>query len=164
VRAYLPVTLTSLARVIEAGQLEGPDLTGYGVTPSLREWYAEGDTEELEYVALSHAARASLRLLAVDADAPRRRVVLAADVPDGDVHALHGADAAAVLIATAVPLRYVVSAHVDDVEAATDVAAAVAALDAADAGDDNAQFIIDSVEDHELQWFAAQEFASLVQT
>jgi len=43
------------------------------VTPTLREWYAEGDAEELEYAALMAAARASLRLLAHASDAPPRR-------------------------------------------------------------------------------------------
>ena len=35
-------------------------MTAYAVTPALREWYAEGDAEELEYAALQEAARASL--------------------------------------------------------------------------------------------------------
>ena len=45
---------------------------------------AIGDEEELEYVALTHAARASLRLLHSDPSAPHRRVVLAAEVNTGD--------------------------------------------------------------------------------
>ncbi len=53
------------------------------MTPALREWYLSDDIEELEYAALNRAALASLRLLAVHPDAPRRRVVVAVDVPDG---------------------------------------------------------------------------------
>jgi hypothetical protein len=39
----------------------------------------------------------------------------------------------------------------------------VAALPAADAGDEDAQFVVDAVEDHELGWFAAQEIGPLVE-
>ena len=50
------------------------------MTPGLREWYAEGDEEELEYVAFTRAAQDALRLLRHDPAAPRRRVVVSADV------------------------------------------------------------------------------------
>src|SRR3954453_20095679 len=68
---------------LAAGQ--APPGTGHAVTPALRESYREGDEEEMEYVAQLDAARAALVLLADDTDAPRRRVVLATDVPDLDV-------------------------------------------------------------------------------
>ncbi|MFC9292460.1 DUF6912 family protein, partial [Streptomyces sp. NPDC057052] len=45
-----------------------------------------------------------------------------------------------------------------------DVTAAVAALPAADAGDDDAQFVVDGAEDHELLWFAVQEIPNLVES
>ncbi len=38
-----------------------------------------------------------------------------------------------------------------------EIAAAVAALAAADSGDDDAQFAVDSAEGHELLWYATQE-------
>ena len=84
-RVYLPTTLTALACLLHTGAIEPAPVRGFAVTPALREWYATGDLEELEYVAMAHAARASLRLLADDPQAPRRRVVLAADVPDEEV-------------------------------------------------------------------------------
>ena len=62
-----------------------PPVRGFAVTPALREWYSSGDKEELEYVALLHAARASLRMLQDDPAAPARRVVLAAELPDEQV-------------------------------------------------------------------------------
>ncbi|MFD0887998.1 DUF6912 family protein, partial [Streptosporangium algeriense] len=93
-RVYLPCTLPALARVATVGELGPAPLTGYAVTPALVEWYASGDTEELEYVALTEAARASLRMIAEDrADGlkvPARRVVIAAEVPDDEVNG--GAD------------------------------------------------------------------------
>jgi hypothetical protein len=141
-------------------------MIGYAVTPSLREWYAEGDLEELEYVALTHAARASLRLLADESSGTPRRVVLAVDVPENRARPEADTDVAAVLLDGEVEFAAVVSAHVDgpdDDDAAADVQAAVQALAAADAGDDDARFVVDSVDDHELQWFAAQEIALLLQ-
>jgi hypothetical protein len=52
--------------------------------------------------------------------------------------------------------------HVDSGEAEPDVSAAADALGAADAGDDDAQFVVDGAEDHELLWFATQEIPNLV--
>ncbi|HLK00087.1 MAG TPA: hypothetical protein VKU39_09295, partial [Streptosporangiaceae bacterium] len=77
-RVYLPSTLPGLAALLRTGQI--PAGPAFVVTPVLREAYASGDQEELEYAALLLAARASLRLLAADSDAPPRRVVLAAEV------------------------------------------------------------------------------------
>jgi Family of unknown function (DUF6912) len=166
VRVYLPTTEALLATrlsapgapdggvaIADAGQL------AFAVTPALREWYREGDLEELEYVAMTHAAKASLRLLATRADGSDRprRVVLAADVADGDARPQPDVDMAAVRLDTAVPLDAIVSAHVDDPGAAPEVAAALAALDSADAGDGDAAFLLDGLDDHELQWYAASE-------
>ncbi|MFD9072633.1 DUF6912 family protein, partial [Streptomyces lasiicapitis] len=50
--------------------------------------------------------------------------------------------------------------HSDDAEA--DVTAAADALGAADQGDDDAQFVVDGAEDHELLWYATQEIPNLV--
>jgi hypothetical protein len=52
--------------------------------------------------------------------------------------------------------------HVDAPEAETDVAAAAEALGAADVGDDDARFVVDGAEDHELLWFGLQEVPGLV--
>jgi hypothetical protein len=164
VRVYLPVTLTRLARAHKSGRIDFA--VAFAVTPALREWYAEGDLDELEYIALTHAARASLRLLADETGEPptrdRRRVVLAADVPDLRTHPDPDTDVAAVRVDGSVEWPAIVSAHVDDVDAAGDVLAAVRVLDAADAGDDDARFIVESVDDHQLQWFATQEIAHLI--
>ncbi len=43
-----------------------------------------------------------------------------------------------------------------------DVAAAAAALGAADLGDDDARFTVDGAEDHELLWFGVQEIPQLI--
>ncbi len=160
-RVYLPATLPALAELLRAGEIGPPPVRGFAVTPSLREWYASGDLEELEYVALTHAARASLRLLLGEPDAPRRRVVLAADVPEAQVHAGGFDEPAAVEISGRIPVQRVVSGHIDALVAAPDIQAAVAALPAADKGDEDARFAVDSAEGHELLWYATQELAHL---
>lgn len=160
-RVYLPASLPRLGAALSAGSVDAD--VAYAVTPALREWYVEGDLEELEYAATSAAARASLRLLAGDDGAPPRRVVLAADVPDGSARPAPEVDRAAVRLGAPVPFTKVVSAHVDDHVAEGDVRAALGLLAAADAGDEDARFVVDGVEDHELAWFAAQEINALVE-
>jgi hypothetical protein len=166
-RVYVPLTLPGLAEAYKTGELGAGPLTAYAVTPALREWYLSDDIEELEYAALNRAALASLRLLAADAGAARRRVVVAVDVPDGTAFADpdRGLDPAAlgeVRVTGTVPLAKAAAVHVDLDDAEADVAAAAEALEAADRGDDDAQFVVDGAEDHELLWYATQEIPNLV--
>ncbi|HXJ28766.1 MAG TPA: hypothetical protein VNH17_23870, partial [Streptosporangiaceae bacterium] len=70
-------------------------------------------------------------------------------------------EAAAVLVGAAIPLADIVSGYVDELAAVSDVAAAVDAISAADAGDDDASFTVDSAEAHELAWYATQELEYL---
>jgi hypothetical protein len=151
-----------VAALLRGGQLDATPVRGYAVTPALREWYASGDIEELEYVAMTHAARESLRLLAADPAAPRLRVVLAAEVADDLVAARSDFDDPGLVeITGTVQLRDVQSGHVDAGGAAGEIAAAVAALAAADRGDDDARFVVDGAEGHELLWYATQELGEL---
>jgi len=135
----------------------------HAVTAAVREWYVEGDLEELEYVALTEAAEASLRRLADDPDVPRRRVVVAADVEDDAVRDV--ADdryRSAVLVSADVPVAAVASVHVDEDVAERAVAEAIIALPAADAGDDDARFTLDEAEATELLWYDVSELGDLV--
>lgn len=161
-RVYLPGTVPTLRVLLETGRLPSP-LTGFAVTPALREWYASGDTEELEYAALTDAARASLRLLDADPVAPRRRVVIVADADDGDTALLAELDRSAVRVAAPVPLGRVDAVHVDGEQAEPDVRAAAAAILEAELGSDDAQFIVDGAEGHELGWYAVQELRPLLE-
>ncbi|GAA3827404.1 hypothetical protein GCM10022403_070890 [Streptomyces coacervatus] len=166
-RVYVPLTLSGLAEAYKTGELGAGPLAAYAVTPALREWYLSDDIEELEYAALNRAALASLRLLAADPGAVRRRVVVAVDVPDGAAAADpdRGLDPAAlgeVRVTGTVALAKAAAVHVDLDDAAQDVAAAAEALEAADRGDDDAQFVVDGAEDHELLWYATQEIPNLV--
>jgi uncharacterized protein DUF6912 len=162
-RVYLPTTLADLSSVLVAGEFGPAPVLGFAVTPGLREWYSSGDLEELEYAAMMEAARASLRLLHSDVNAPRRRVVLAAEVPELDVLIRNGLDKPGkVELMLPVQLADVVAGHVDDVEAMADIDAAAAALPAADAGDSDARFVVDGAEGHELLWYATQELIYLI--
>ena len=161
-RVYLPATTSVLRTLVDDGRLTGP-LTGFAVTPALRGFYALSDAgadeEELEYAALLAAARASLRLIDVDPSAARRRVVLAADAPDTAVTELDDPDTdrGAVRVVGDVALAHVASAHVDGADAEDDVRAAVNVVLEADLGSDDAQFVVDQAEGHELAWYATQE-------
>jgi len=163
---YLPATTTVLRTLVDEGRLPGPH-TAFAVTPGLREFYAvsdaEADTEELEYAALLTAARASLRLLDIDPLAARRRVVLAVDVPDDAVEIKDDpardpdADRGTVRVLADIGVRDVASAHIDGADAEDDVRAAVDVVLEADLGSDDAQFVVDQAEGHELAWYATQE-------
>ncbi|MFF7985540.1 DUF6912 family protein [Streptomyces sp. NPDC007901] len=166
-RVYVPLTLPGLAEAHKTGELGTGPFVAYAVTPALREWYLSDDMEELEYAALSRAALASLRLLAAEPGAARRRVVVAVDVPDGTAAADpdRGLDPAAlgeVRVTGTVALAKAAAVHVDSDDAEEDVTAAAGALAAADGGDDDAQFVVDGAEDHELLWYATQEIPNLM--
>jgi len=163
-RIYLPATVTML-REISADSSVGPaPLTAFAVTPALREWYLDDDEEVLEYTAFTQAARAALRLLDGDPLAPRRRVVLSADVPDRDVTLHPDLDRAVVRSTVPIPLDRLASVHVDGAEAEADVAAAAKVIMEADLGDEDAQFTVDGTDDHELEWYGVQELPDLLES
>src|SRR5438105_12760646 len=144
-RIYVAATLPLLARAKASGLVTDGPTTSYAVTPRLREWYFEGDLEELEYAALSAAARASLTLLAADPEALRRRVVLAADVPEAWVRPVLEGDrrtTAQVSVSQPVPWSSLASLHVDGHEAEALIAAAADAEASAAGGNLDAQFAV----------------------
>jgi hypothetical protein len=161
VRVYLPATIDTLRGLLESGEVGPPPLRAFAVTPALREWYVDDDIEALEYAALLDAARASLRLLDLDAKAPRRRVVIAADA---DAYALRpDLERSAVELTTPVPMALVAAVHVDGPDAEPTIAAAVEAVLEADLGSEDAQFVVDEAEGHELAWYANQEIGPLLE-
>ncbi len=161
-RVYLPATTSVLRNLVDEGVLHGPH-TAFAVTPQLRQFYelseADADTEELEYAALLAAARASLRLIDIDPTSARRRVVVAADVPDAQVSPIDDVDTdrGAATVEGDIRVRDVASAHIDGSEAEDDVRAAVNVVLEADLGSEDAQFVVDQAEGHELAWYATQE-------
>jgi len=165
-RVYVPATWPMLRTLARNGVFEPIGGTAFALTPRLRESYTSGDEEELEYAALNEAARASLRLLSVEfglgEDAtPARRVVVSADLDD--VRLRPDLDDGAVRIVGGVPLEKVAAVHVDIEAAEYAVRQAAAAVDAADMGDLDAEFLVGEAEDHELAWYDPSEVASLVE-
>ncbi len=164
-RVYVPATWPMLRAMVRSGILEPIGGTAFALTPKLRESYTGGDEEELEYAALTEAARASLRLLSVELglgeDAtPARRVVVAADL--GDVTLRPDLDDGAVRISGGVPMEKIAAVHIDTEEAAYAVRQAAAAVDAADMGDLDAEFLVGEAEDQELAWYDPSEVAYLL--
>ena len=152
-----------LQRLVADGSLRAVNGTAFAVTPTLREAYAEGDDDELAEVALRDAALASLRLLASEgsSDMPPRRVVLVADV--ADVTARPDLDDAVVRLSSPITLDQVIAAYVDNADAEPAVRPAIEAVDAADLGDEDAEFVVGDAQDHDLAWYAAQELPFLLE-
>lgn len=160
VRVYVPATVPMLTLLRTAGL---PAASAHAVTPALREWYAEGDEEELEYVAFTRAAQDALQLLQADDAAPRRRVVVSADLPvatpgpgDADL------GSSAVELAGPVPVGAVAAIHVDGADAVQAITAAARVVTEALGGDPDAQFTVDGAEDHELEWYDITELDQLL--
>lgn len=162
-RIYLPGTWPMLRKLVKSGKFDPIGGTAFALTPRLRESYVSGDDEELEYAAMSEAARASLRLLAVELglgeEVPARRVVIAADM---DATLRPDLDDGAVRITGSVPMSAIAAVHVDDEEAGHAVREAAGVVDKADLGDLDAEFLVGEAEDHELAWYSPEEVAFLV--
>ncbi len=190
-RVYVPATVRMLRELVDHGELLPVNGTAFALTPALRESYTSGTTEELEYAALTEAARASLRLLAAERDTdggdtgegdtgggdadgvpadpdraaggknPPRRVVISAD-PE-DVTLRPDLDHAVVRLSGPVPLDTVAAVHVDTSDAESAVLAAAPVIDDADLGDEDAELALGDAEDHELAWYAPQELPFLLE-
>ena len=165
-RVYLAATTGLLRGLLESGVLEADadhPRTGFAVTPAVRAHYIDDDDEELEYAAMRHAARGSLRLIDSDPSADRRRVVVAAEVPESAVTVRDDLEQGAVRVDAAVPMSAVAAVHVDDADAELTVAAAAAVMIEADLGDPAAQERVDDAEGYELSWYANQEIGALLE-
>jgi len=162
-RVYIPTTLAVLQQLVADGSMRPMSGTAFAVTPTLRESYAEGDDDELAEVALREAAMASLRLLAAagtDGLPPRRAVVVAevdGATPRPDL------DDAVVRLGGPVDVADVIAAYVDNVGAEEAVTAAVAVIDEADLGDEDAELTVGDAQDHALAWYATQELPFLLE-
>ncbi|CAJ1584791.1 DUF6912 family protein [[Mycobacterium] wendilense] len=179
-RVYIPATLGMLRQLVSEGELFPVSGTAFAVTPTLREAYAEGDDDELAEVALGEAARASVRLLAAESSAddgadgaataaeptdaerslPLRRAVLVADIEPVTVRP--DLDDAVVRVGAPCRIDAVVAAYVDNAAAEPAVRAAMAVIDEADLGDEDAELTVGDALDHDLAWYATQELPFLL--
>ena len=165
-RVYIPATWPMLRKLAKDGRFDPVGGTAFALTPRLRESYVSGDEEELEYAAMNEAARASLRLLAVEfglgeESTPARRAVVAADLDD--VTLRPDLDDGAVRLRGSVPVEAIAAVHVDTADAEYAVRQAAGAVDAADLGDLDAEFLVGEAEDHELAWYDPDEVGFLVE-
>ncbi len=149
VRIYLPATLLDVDAASERPTVAAR--RAHAVTTALRELFPEEEDEGLEYAAQLAAADDSLELVGADADAPRLRVVLSADVDAGAVTPLDDEVPSAVEVTTPVPWSAVVCAHVDEPEAAADVAEALT-------GDEEA---VERLDERDLLWYDATELDAI---
>jgi hypothetical protein len=162
VRVYVPATLAMLQRLVADRLMHAINGTAFAVTPTLREAYAHGDDDELAEVALRDAALASLRLLAGEGASgmPPRRAVVVAEVADAS--ARPDLDDAVVRLSGPIGYDDVIAAYVDNADAEPVVTPAIEAVDAADLGDEDAEFIVGDAQDHDLAWYAPQELPFLL--
>ena len=145
-RIYVPATLAEL----DTRQALAPRLV-HAVTSALRAALPDEDEEGLEFAAQLLAADDSLERLE-GSPAPRRRVVVAADVPEAVVEAVDDPHAPSVVrLTTPVAWEDVACAHVDEPAAADDVAAALAGDEAA----------AERLADRDLLWYDVSELERL---
>ena len=145
-RIYLPSTLLEL----DSRHGLAPRLV-HAVTPALRAALPDEDEEGLEYAAQLLAADDSLELLEVQAGA-RRRVVVAADVPEAVVESVDDAHAPSVVrLTSTVGWDDVACAHLDEPAAEADVLAAIG-------GDDGA---MERLAERDMLWYDASELSRL---
>ncbi len=159
-RVYIPATLAMLERFVADGSMQPLSGTAFAVTPALRESYAEGDDEELAEVAIDEAALASLRLLAAEGAARPRRAVL---IAEAEATVRPDLDDAVVRIDGPVGMDQVVAAYVDNADAEPAVTAAVAVIDDADLGDEDAELTVGDAQDHALAWYDRGELPFLIE-
>lgn len=150
-RVYVPATLHTVAELVERRVVGPAPVAAFAVTAAVRAAAPGADPDELAEDAMATAADDALGLLAADPAPPRRRVVIAADVPDPMVEETDPATGA-VLVRAEIAMAAVASVHVDDVDAEADVSVAVSAWPAAS----------DAADGHALLWYATQELADLV--
>jgi hypothetical protein len=157
-RIYLPATMSGLRAALDVGRIPVLSGVGFAVTESLRLEYPDWSEEDLEYLAMQDASRASLRLLAAAGpDEPALRVVIAAEVDGAVVTPRPEADRAVVAVRGDVDWTLVAAVHIDGADAGSAVREAASVIDAADFGDHDAEFALGSAEDFELAWYAPGE-------
>jgi hypothetical protein len=112
-RIYLPLTAAGLRALAKSRETGPAPASAYAVTARLeRANSADLAEEELEHAAFSEAAEAAL---ALQGNEVGKRVIAAADVDPGTVEPDGSReDASAVTVSEPVPLRRIVSFHVDE--------------------------------------------------
>lgn len=166
VRVFLPATFSMLAELEETGQLTARSGWGFALTPALREFYTEGDEEEIEYSAFLEASMASLRLLAIGDEEkfPHRRVVISVDVDESVVTPKPDMGEPVVALDPATITKDNLQAiHVDIEESEAATAKAIDAIDNADLGDEDAELAVGDALDNFMAFYDPTELPILVE-
>ncbi|AKK05125.1 hypothetical protein CMUST_03905 [Corynebacterium mustelae] len=165
-RVYIPATFGMLKELSETGAVTARSGWGFALTPALREFFIEGDDEDLSEIAFDDASRASLRLLAIGDETafPHRRVVISTDVADSAVSLESDMGESVVkLNPAAIQLQDVAAIHVDVESSENATAAAIEAIDSADLGDEDAELKVGDALDNFLAWYDPSELNILVE-
>ncbi|WP_036970445.1 DUF6912 family protein [Promicromonospora kroppenstedtii] len=138
-RIYVPATLDELDAVSHSSDAARWTLAprrAHAVTKELEAALPDEDAEGLEYVAALNAADDSLALIAGRPDAPHQRVIITVEVPDAAVGPVAPGDedddepvASEVQVTGTVEQVAIVCVHVDEAEAAADIADVLTAAD-----------------------------------
>lgn len=165
-RVYIPATFEMLKELSDTGAVHARSGWGFALTPALREFFIEGDDEDLSEIAFDDASRASLRLLAIGDETafPHRRVVISTDVADSAVSLESDMGESVVkLNPAAIQLQDVAAIHVDVESSENATAAAIEAIDSADLGDEDAELKVGDALDNFLAWYDPSELNILVE-
>ena len=157
-RVFVATSWAGLRQIVTADGIGPAPFVAHAVTEGLRTAYPEGSDEEWEYAALTAAARTSLGL--IGEDGPARRVVVAVDA--ATVVPAEDEDPTVVEVGEVVPYRRIAAVLVDPADAQDVVAAAAARWVDAEAGDAEAEQVVDRCLDLDLAWFATQEIGDLL--
>ncbi|MFD6446811.1 DUF6912 family protein [Promicromonospora sp. NPDC060204] len=172
-RIYVPATLDELDAVSHssaAARWTVAPRRAHAVTKELEAALPDEDAEGLEYVAALNAADDSLALIAGRTDAPHQRVIITVEVPDASVGPVvaGGTDddepvASEVQVTSTVEQVAIVCVHVDEPEAAADIADVLAAADeesdaetTAEVGEESDSALdeaLQRVTDRDLLWY-----------
>lgn len=161
-RVYIPATFGMLASLSENGLIHARSGWAFAATKELQEFFTSGDMEEIEAVAFDDAALASIRLLAIGDEErfPHRRVVISADV-EATGHPDMGESV--VKLSAPVALEDVAAIHVDVQDAEEATKKAIACIDAADLGDEDAELAVGDAQDNYMAFYDPSELPVLIE-
>lgn len=165
-RVYVPATFAMLRELAEMGSVAARSGWGFMLTPALREFYTDGDEEEIAYSAFLEASMASLRLLAIgdEADFPHRRVVISVDIDQGAIKPQPEMGEPVVKLDPAVfSTEDVAAIHVDIEESEAATSKAIEVIDTADLGDEDAELAVGDALDNFMAFYDPSELPFLVE-
>jgi hypothetical protein len=139
-RLYIPVTFIGLRRAVSSGSLPASGWRAH-LLPG-----ATDDADSAEYAALRLAAHDSLDALRSEPEAPRRRAVAVANVPE---EWTEPEPDGSVILTRKVPLDRIIAVYADSSASSPAVVKALTGKES-------------PIDDTELLWFARQELPELV--